>query len=51
MNLWITLWQNCLLFSLVAFTVMAIIVTIGGAMDIKKMLKKLSEDEQKSISR
>ncbi len=46
MNLWITLWQNCLLFSLVAFTIMAIIVTFGGAMDIKKMLKKLNEEER-----
>ncbi len=38
---WILLWKVCLLASLALFAVMAVAVTIGGALDVRKLLRSL----------
>lgn len=40
---WILIWKVCLLASLALFACMAVIVTIGGAADIRKLLRSLEE--------
>ena len=45
MSFWIVLWKIVLLGTLAAFSIMAVLVTIGGAFDIVKLLKRLREDE------
>ena len=39
--MWELIWQVCLIGSLIAFSVMAVIVSIGGARDIRRMLRRL----------
>ena len=44
MNAWMSFWGILLLVTLVLYTVLVVYVTIGGFVDIKKMIKKLSSD-------
>ena len=46
MAFWSQLWQVTLVVSLVVFAGMAVLVTIGGARDIQRLLKRLRESEQ-----
>ena len=51
MTFWIGLWKFCLIAGIIAFAIMAIFVSIGGARDIRRLLQKLrdsSRDEQPS---
>ncbi len=41
MNGWLTLWTTVLLGALTMFTSLAVVVTIGGFLDIRKMLREL----------
>ncbi len=45
MMFWETLWKICLIGSVGTFMVMAIVVTIGGASDIKHLLQRLKDDQ------
>jgi len=40
---WALLWKASLIVSLAAFSIMAIVVTIGGAADIRRLLARLRE--------
>jgi hypothetical protein len=42
---WPLIWQVCLLVSLALFACMAIVTTIGGAGDVRKLLRSLAESE------
>ena len=46
MTFWIGLWKLCLILGLVAFAAMAIVVTVGGASDIRKMISSLREPDE-----
>ena len=41
MNFWIMLWKACLIGSLAIFAVVSLIVTVGGAIDVRRLLRKL----------
>ena len=43
---WILLWKIVLLVSLLLFAAMAVVTTIGAAFDIRKLFRRLQEDEQ-----
>ncbi|MGE0529240.1 MAG: hypothetical protein AB7P49_19455 [Bdellovibrionales bacterium] len=43
MNFWMLLWQITLVISLVAFSLLSVVVTIGGALDIFKLFRRLKE--------
>jgi len=43
---WVLLWKIVLLISLLLFAVVAVVTTIGGASDIRKLFRRLREDEQ-----
>lgn len=47
---WIFLWQVLLIVALVLFGIMAVVVTIGGAADILRLLKTLREDHARSVA-
>ena len=40
---WQLIWQMCLIASIGIFALMSIVVTIGGALDIRRMLKRLEK--------
>lgn len=42
---WLLLWQVVLITSLVLFAISAVITTIGGALDIRKLFRRLREDD------
>jgi hypothetical protein len=42
--LWMALWKVCLVAGISAFVVMAVLVTFGGAFDIRRLLKSLRDD-------
>jgi hypothetical protein len=44
---WELLWKVVLLATLAAFAAMAVLVTIGGARDIRRLLRRLGDDEQR----
>ncbi|MEO2010408.1 MAG: hypothetical protein ABGX22_17155 [Pirellulaceae bacterium] len=46
MEFWRLVWQVCLIGSMVAFAVMAIFTTIGGARDIRTLLQRLDDDSK-----
>ena len=48
MNNWIIVWQVCLTAALTGFAILAGVVTIGGARDIRRLLQKLGEDAAES---
>ena len=43
---WTLLWKIVLVVSLLLFAVVAVVTTIGGAFDIRKLFRRLREDEQ-----
>ena len=45
---WPTIWTVCLFTSLSIFAVMCILVTIGGAQDIRTLLKDLQNESQEN---
>ncbi len=45
MTFWLLLWKACLIAGMVAFAGMALLVTVGGARDIRRMLKSLRDEE------
>jgi hypothetical protein len=47
---WVLLWQVLLVVALVLFTALAIVVTIGGAIDIRRLLKALREEHARSVA-
>lgn len=48
MEYWILLWKTIFIVTIVAFSVMAVWVTIGGYIDIKKLFTRLNETHSKS---
>ncbi|MBC8354665.1 MAG: hypothetical protein H8E66_21925 [Planctomycetes bacterium] len=42
---WMLLWKVVLLLSIGCFALMAVIVTIGGAVDVRRLFRRLREDE------
>lgn len=42
---WALLWKIVLLASLLMFAVVAVVTTIGGASDIRKLFRRLQEDD------
>ncbi len=42
---WMLLWKAVLLFSIGCFAVLAVVVTIGGAFDIRKLFQRLRDDK------
>ena len=40
---WMLFWKICLLFALAAFAGMAVCVSIGGALDVRRMLRRLEQ--------
>jgi len=43
---WPTIWKVCLVVTLAAFAIMAVLVTIGGAKDIFSLVKGLQQDQE-----
>ncbi len=43
MSFWILLWKTCLIGALSIFAVTAVAVTIGGAADVRRLLRKLRD--------
>lgn len=43
---WASIWKVFLIGSLAAFSVMAVLVTIGGASDIRKMIRNLADKDE-----
>ena len=41
---WIALWKIVLILGIGGFSVMAVWVTIGGALDVRKLLRSLREE-------
>lgn len=41
MNGWMTLWTCVLMAALVLFTCLTVVVTIGGLLDIRRMLRQV----------
>lgn len=47
-ELWIWLWKFVLIVSVGLFATMAVVVTIGGARDIRKLLRRLRDDHARA---
>ena len=43
MTFWIWTWSLCLILALSAFAVISVLVTVGGAFDIKRMVHRLRD--------
>ncbi|HUT88802.1 MAG TPA: hypothetical protein VMY37_04860 [Thermoguttaceae bacterium] len=50
MGFWVLLWKTTLVVGLAVFAGMAVWVTIGGARDIKRLLKRLDEQHKRDES-
>jgi len=46
MEFWMGLWKAVFIISVAAFAIMSIWVTIGGALDIRALLKLLREEHE-----
>jgi heme exporter protein D len=46
MNAWIILWTTVLLAALTLFACLAVAVTIGGFLDIRKMLRQVTRQHE-----
>ena len=42
--MWLLLWKACLVVVLIIFGAMAVVVSVGGAYDITKLLRRLKEE-------
>ena len=43
--IWSIIWASCLIGSLAIFAVVAVVVTIGGAADLRRMLRRLDDEK------
>ena len=43
---WMALWQVCLIGTLIIFVAMAVVVSIGGFRDIRKLFRSLDAEDQ-----
>ncbi len=48
METWATVWKVVLVVGLAVFAGMSVWVTIGGALDIKRLLRRMDEDRSDS---
>lgn len=48
MNFWINFWTTFFIVSLVLFTILAVVVTIGGFFNIRSLFKSLVERAEQS---
>ena len=46
---WMLLWKIVLLFSIGCFAIMAVVATIGGAVDIGRLFARLRRDEGREV--
>ncbi len=46
---WIVLWKVLLLGAVAAFAVLAVVVTIGGFVDVFRLLKRLRHEHARSL--
>jgi hypothetical protein len=47
---WIWLWKGLLVFGVGLFATLAVVVTIGGALDIRRLLNTLREEHRQRES-
>ncbi|NLS98244.1 MAG: hypothetical protein GXX96_39445 [Planctomycetaceae bacterium] len=47
---WIFLWKVVLIGGVALFTVLAVVVTIGGALDIRRLFKTLREEHARATA-
>lgn len=47
---WILLWKIVLIGGVVLFTALAVVVTIGGALDIRRLFKTLREEHARATA-
>ncbi len=47
---WIILWKAVLILGVGLFAALAVVVTIGGALDIRRLFKTLHEDHAKHMA-
>ncbi|MDZ7618883.1 MAG: hypothetical protein U1E05_17905 [Patescibacteria group bacterium] len=47
---WILLWKGLLIVGVSLFAVLAVVVTIGGALDIGRLFKKLREEHARATA-
>lgn len=47
MNFWINFWTAFFIISLVLFTILAVVVTIGGFFDIRSLFRSLSAGSER----
>ena len=45
---WILLWKIVLIGGVILFTALAVVVTIGGALDIRRLFKMLREEHARA---
>lgn len=45
---WIMLWKAVFIIGIGLFSVLAVVVTIGGARDVRKLLRSLREEHRES---
>lgn len=48
MNFWINFWTVFFMVSIVLFTILAVVVTIGGFFDIRSLFRSLSASSERS---
>lgn len=48
MNFWINFWTVFFMVSVVLFTILAVVVTIGGFFDIRSLFRSLSAGAERS---
>ncbi len=48
MNFWINFWTAFFIISVVLFTILAVVVTIGGFFDIRSLFRTLSASSERS---
>lgn len=46
---WMLLWKVVLLFAMACFAIMTVVVTIGGAFDVRRLFKKLQEHKSEDV--
>jgi len=47
---WMLVWKICLLGNIAAFAVMSVVVSIGGGYDLRRLFRRLVEDEDTTPS-
>jgi hypothetical protein len=50
LEFWILLWKVVLIGGIGLFAVLAVVVTIGGAMDIRRLFKTLREEHARHVA-